>query len=158
MKFLCAPLIFYRSVRGEGSSQNPGTDSPGGDIEQKCVLVVDDLPGTRAVLCDMLHEIGIKDVRQATDGRDALERLKESPTDLIISDYAMWDMSGLDSLYALRKEPELADIPFLMVSARTDFRIMEGSVRAGAAAYIFKPVDFNVLKNTVLSLLGNRSV
>ena len=82
-------------------------------------MIVDDISATRAILKDMLNEMGFKDIVEAKSGEDALKKLKQHRAQLIICDNMMDGMSGLDLLYQLRNYAYLVDIPFIVISSNT---------------------------------------
>jgi two-component system chemotaxis response regulator CheY len=120
------------------------------------VLIVDDIPGTRDIMRDMLVEMGFSKIIEASDGREAYEILKEQGAQLIICDYMMKDMSGLDLLSQLRNEPYLVDIPFIVVSAVGDVPVIETALDLGAADYIVKPLSFQLLRRKISDVLRRR--
>jgi two-component system chemotaxis response regulator CheY len=117
------------------------------------VMIVDDIPGTREILRDMLEEMGFKHIVEASDGREALEKLQKERAQLIICDYMMKDMSGLDLLSQIRNHPYLVDIPFIVVSAVGDVPVIETAKQLGAAEYIVKPLSFQLLRRKVGDVL-----
>ena len=120
------------------------------------VLIVDDIPGTRDIMRDMLVEMGFSKIIEASDGREAYDILKEQGAQLIICDYMMKDMSGLDLLSQLRNEPYLVDIPFIVVSAVGDVPVIETALDLGAADYIVKPLSFQLLRRKISDVLRRR--
>ena len=124
--------------------------------EEPQALVVDDVPATRAALKDMLYEIGFTRVLEASGGREALEKLKSQGADLIVCDYMMQDMSGLDLLNQLRNHAYLVDIPFIVVSSNGDAPVIETALDLGAAEYLVKPVSFQLLKKKITDVLMRR--
>lgn len=124
--------------------------------EEPQVLVVDDLPATRATLKDMLQEMGFSRIEEAASGREALEKLKEHSAQLIVCDYMMNDMSGLDLLSQLRNHAYLVDIPFIMISSNTDSPVVETALTLGAADYVVKPISFQLLKLKITDVLRRR--
>jgi len=124
--------------------------------EEPQVLVVDDLPATRATLKDMLQEMGFSRIEEASSGREALEKLKEHSAQLIVCDYMMNDMSGLDLLSQLRNHAYLVDIPFIMISSNTDSPVVETALTLGAADYVVKPISFQLLKLKITDVLRRR--
>lgn len=120
------------------------------------VLIVDDLAGTRAVLRDMLEELGYKDIEEAADGREALEKLEKRKAQLVISDHSMQDMSGLDLLLKLRTLPHLFGIPFIMCSAQADLPVIENAMKLGVSAYIVKPIRFDTLQLKISEVMRRR--
>lgn len=125
-------------------------------LDSPCVMVIDDVPETRMLLRDMLEEMGFLSVIEASNGRDALEKLKSKPAHLILCDYVMEEMSGLDLLSQLRNHPYLVDIPFIVVSAVGDVPVIETALDLGADDYLMKPVSFQLLRRKVSDVLRRR--
>jgi CheY-like chemotaxis protein len=124
--------------------------------EEPQVLVVDDMPASRAALKDMLYGMGFTRIEEASGGREALEKLKAQGAQLIVCDYMMKDMSGLDLLNQLRNHAYLVDIPFIVVSSNGDSPVIETAMDLGAAEYLVKPVSFNLLKKKITDVLMRR--
>ncbi len=114
--------------------------------EEPQVLIVDDMPGTREVLRDMLTDMGFTSITEASDGREALEILKEQRAQLIVCDHVMKDMSGLDLLSQIRNYPYLVDIPFIVISAIGESPVIDTALDLGAADYIVKPIALITIK------------
>ncbi|MCX6114786.1 MAG: response regulator [Proteobacteria bacterium] len=125
-------------------------------LDSPCVMVIDDVPETRMLLRDMLEEMGFLSVIEASNGRDALEKLKSTPTHLILCDHMMDEMSGLDLLSQLRNHPYLVDIPFMVVSAVGDVPVIETALDLGADDYLMKPVSFQLLRRKVSDVFRRR--
>lgn len=125
-------------------------------LDSPCVMVIDDVPETRMLLRDMLEEMGFLSVIEASNGRDALEKLKSKPAHLILCDHVMEEMSGLDLLSQLRNHPYLVDIPFIVVSAVGDVLVIETALDLGADDYLMKPVSFQLLRRKVSDVLRRR--
>jgi len=119
-------------------------------------MVIDDVPETRMLLRDMLEEMGFLSVIEASNGRDALEKLKSKPAHLILCDHVMEEMSGLDLLSQLRNHPYLVDIPFIVVSAVGDVPVIETALDLGADDYLTKPVSFQLLRRKVSDVFRRR--
>ena len=124
--------------------------------EEPQVLVVDDIAATRAIMRDMLYEMGFTSVVEAADGREALEILKDSRAQLIICDHMMEDVSGLDLLYQLRNHAYLVDIPSIVVSSCADVTVVETALDLGAADYIVKPISFKLFRRKIVDVLSRR--
>jgi two-component system chemotaxis response regulator CheY len=124
--------------------------------EEPQVMVVDDIPGTCDIIRDMLTEMGFTRIVEASDGREALEKLKDQGAQLIICDYMMNDISGLDLLNQLRNHPYLVDIPFIVASAVGDVPVIETALDLGAADYIVKPISFQLLRRKISDVLRRR--
>jgi len=125
--------------------------------EEPQVLVIDDVPATRLILKDMLTEIGFHAIAEASDGREALEKLKRHRAQLIICDHVMKDMSGLDLLDELRNHPYLVDIPFILVSACREVSLIDTALELGADDYISKPISFELFKRKVIDVAVRRA-
>jgi two-component system, NtrC family, response regulator HydG len=119
------------------------------------LLVVDDDASARAALGSLLESQGYL-VDSAQDGQAALERLAELPPDLIVSDLDMPVMNGMQLLGELRSRG--LSVPVLVVTSATELRSAVEAMRAGAADYITKPVDFDVLLLAVQRTLEKRDV
>ncbi|MCW5806321.1 MAG: response regulator [Deltaproteobacteria bacterium] len=102
------------------------------------VLVVDDSPAQRHYVADCLARQGFE-VATAEDGRVALDKAQAVRPALIVSDYEMPNMTGFELVHALRRDPELRQIPVIMLTARDSKRDMAQMRAAGASAYLVKP-------------------
>ena len=102
------------------------------------VLVVDDSPAQRHYVADCLARQGFE-VASAEDGRIALAKAQAVKPALIVSDYEMPNMTGFELVHALRRDPELRQIPVIMLTARDSKRDMAQMRAAGASAYLVKP-------------------
>jgi two-component system chemotaxis response regulator CheY len=121
--------------------------------EELQVMVVDDISSTRAIIKDMLVEIGFARIGEANGGQEALEKVKREGARLIVCDHSMKDMSGLELLKALRQDPQLGAIPFIVVSAVGDAPVIKSALAAGAADYIVKPINYQLLRRKVADVL-----
>ena len=117
-------------------------------------LVVDDSKAMRMILARHLRELGYE-VREAEDGRRALE-IVEAEKDglkLVLADWNMPEVNGLDLLKSLRKNPDLASVAIVMVTTETEVDHMTAALEAGANEYIMKPFTKDVLVEK-LQLVG----
>jgi signal transduction histidine kinase/DNA-binding NarL/FixJ family response regulator len=119
---------------------------------RKTILVVDDTAGNRAVMADMLKPLGFE-VVEAENGREALEIAARLLPHLILMDSAMPVMDGLDATARLRRLPAFQRTPIIVVSASTSGTDREKSLRAGANAFLPKPIRLNVLLEQIVLLL-----
>ena len=119
------------------------------------VLIVDDYKTMLRVIRNLLSQIGFKNVDEATDGGQALECMKHKKYGLIISDWNMEPMSGLDLLKAVRGSPEGAGIPFIMVTAENKGENVVAAKQSGVSNYIVKPFSAETLKTKIASVLGD---
>lgn len=103
------------------------------------ILVVDDFATMRKVVKNCLKSLGFSNVIEAEDGVKALEQLKSHEFKLIVSDWNMPNMMGIDLLRAVRADPAMAKIPFLMVTAESQKENVLAAAQAGVSNYIVKP-------------------
>jgi two-component system chemotaxis response regulator CheY len=104
------------------------------------------------VVRNMLAQLGFKNVDEATDGQQALEMTKLKKYDLILSDWNMETMSGLDFLKAVRATDE--KVPFIMVTAESKVENVLVARKAGVSNYIVKPFSAEALKAKMVAVLG----
>ena len=103
------------------------------------VLVVDDFATMRRIVKGVLKQIGFSNIVEAEDGSAALEALKKEKVGLIVSDWNMPKMTGLDLLKAVRADEGLKATPFIMVTAEGQKENVIEAVKAGVSNYIVKP-------------------
>lgn len=127
------------------------------DFRQGRVLVVDDMASTRALLGDMLRELGFDNIATARNGSEALRRLREGDTDLIISDQMMDGMTGTELLEVLRSSPEFSAIPFIMVSAVRDAPSIDSALDLGVDDYLAKPISMGLLGRKIDDVFRRRT-
>jgi len=108
------------------------------DLNMK-VLIVDDFATMRRIVRNILKQIGFKNIIEADDGKSALKELKKGKVDLILCDWNMPEMPGIDLLKAVRSDNELKDIPFVMVTAEAQKDNIVEAVKAGVSNYVVKP-------------------
>jgi two-component system chemotaxis response regulator CheY len=103
------------------------------------VLVVDDFATMRRIVKGVLKQLGFNTIVEAEDGSAALEVLKKEKIGLIVSDWNMPKMTGLDLLKAVRADDNLKPTPFIMVTAEGQKENVIEAVKAGVSNYIVKP-------------------
>ena len=118
------------------------------------VLIVDDYASMLGVLRKLLGQLGIDAIEEASDGSSALQKLRAGAFGLVISDWNMEPMSGIQLLREMRADPALNDIPFIMVTAETRAESMAEAKAAGASGFIVKPFDAGTLRSKVAGVLG----
>ena len=109
------------------------------------VLVVDDFATMRRIVKNILTQLGFKHIVEADDGVTAVDVLKAEKVDMIISDWNMPKMTGLELLKHVRGEADLADIPFIMVTAEAQQDNIILAVKAKVSQYIVKPFTAETL-------------
>ncbi len=109
------------------------------------ILVVDDFATMRRIVKNILTQLGFKNIVEADDGTTALKILQAEKIDLIISDWNMPKMTGLELLKKVRATPEWSKIPFIMVTAEAQQDNIILAVKARVSQYIVKPFTAETL-------------
>lgn len=115
----------------------------------KKIMVVDDFTTMRRIVKNVLKQLGYTDVEEAEDGVIALSKLKKEKVDLVIADWNMPNMTGIEMLRAIRADGDLKDIPVLMVTAEAKKENIMEALQAGATSYIVKPFTADILKTKI---------
>ena len=110
------------------------------------ILVVDDFSATRTIVINYLSKLGYKNTVEAEDGFSALARLKSALFDLVVTDWSMSDMSGLDLLKQMRSDSNLKHIPVLMVTSEDLQGNIITAIKAGLNDYIVRPFEEHTFK------------
>ena len=120
-------------------------------------LVVDDFSTMRRIVRGLLKEIGYNNCEEAEDGVDALNMLKQSKFDFVVSDINMPNMNGFELLAAIKKDETLAHLPVLMVTAEARREDIVRAAQGGAAGYIVKPFTKATLEEKVNKILQQQA-
>ncbi|MFM2066221.1 MAG: hypothetical protein RLZZ584_1130 [Pseudomonadota bacterium] len=128
------------------------------DLSTLSVLVVDDFSTMRRIVINLLREKGFRKMLEAEDGHEALKVLAKNHVDLVVSDWNMPVMTGLELLQALRADPQHAHLPVLIVTAEARKENIVAAAHAGADGYIVKPFTANTLVEKVTAILQKRGV
>ena len=118
------------------------------------ILVVDDYSTMRRILRNLLNQIGLADVEEAGDGGEAMNKLRTERFDLVISDWNMEPVTGLDLLRQVRADGVLGRLPFLMVTAESKTENVIEAKKAGVSNYIVKPFNAETLKAKIAAVMG----
>ncbi|MDZ4384450.1 MAG: chemotaxis response regulator CheY [Nitrospirota bacterium] len=120
------------------------------------ILVVDDFSTMRRIVKNILKQIGYTAIDEAEDGNGALAKLRQDKYDLIVSDWNMPNMTGLDLLKAIRADGALNGIPVLMVTAEAKKENVVEAIKAGVNNYIVKPFTAEVLREKIEKIFDNK--
>jgi two-component system chemotaxis response regulator CheY len=125
------------------------------------ILIVDDMPAVRMILRNMLETAGYSDLVEAEDGEQAWELLRNSvdaagipAVRLIVSDWNMPGMTGIELLRAVRSDPALRHLPFLIITAEGDGSHLDEASAAGVTDYVVKPFGADHLSEQVARALA----
>lgn len=113
------------------------------------ILIVDDFSTMRRIIKNLLRDLGFTNTAEADDGNTALPILKKGGFDFLVTDWNMPGMTGIDLLRAVRAEPELQDLPVLMVTAESKRDQIIEAAQAGVNGYIVKPFTAVTLKEKI---------
>lgn len=110
------------------------------------ILIVDNFASMRRIIKNLLRDLGCHNTSEADDGSTALPALQNGQFDLLITDWDMPDMSGIELLKAVRADPKLRSLPVLMVTAEAKRDQILEAAEAGVNAYIIKPFTVRTMK------------
>jgi two-component system chemotaxis response regulator CheY len=119
------------------------------------ILVVDDYKTMLRIIRNLLKQLGFENVDEATDGSLALSKLREKKYGLVISDWNMEPMTGLQLLKEVRSDNGLKETPFIMVTAESKTENVVTAKKAGVSNYIVKPFNAETLKTKLTAVIGN---
>lgn len=118
------------------------------------ILIVDDYKTMLRIIRNLLRQLEFENVIEANDGAEALQLLQRQDFSLVISDWNMEPMTGLQLLREVRKSDRLKSIPFIMITAESKTENVVAAKEAGVSNYIVKPFNAETLKSKLSSVLG----
>jgi two-component system chemotaxis response regulator CheY len=113
------------------------------------ILVVDDYKTMIRIIRNLLKQLGFENVDEASDGTEALKKLREKKYGLIISDWNMEPMTGYELLKEVRGDNMLSKTPFIMVTAESKTENVVAAKKAGVDNYLVKPFNAQTLKSKI---------
>ena len=119
------------------------------------ILVVDDYSTMRRIIKNLLKQLGFDNVDEAADGGEAFNKCKEKSYGLIVSDWNMEPVTGMDFLKQVRADEKLKNTPFIMVTAESKPENVIAAKKAGVSNYIVKPFNAETLKGKLTAVIGN---
>ena len=119
------------------------------------ILIVDDYKTMLRIIRNLLNQLNFTNVQEAADGNTALQKLRSNPVELVISDWNMEPMTGLQLLREVRADANLKDTPFIMITAESKTENVVAAKEAGVSNYIVKPFNAETLKTKLVSVLGD---
>lgn len=120
---------------------------------RKRIVIVEDEPDTIEMFTEMMRLSGYS-VLKSYGGSPAISLISEEKPDLVVLDIMMPEMSGMEVLKHMRNDPELKNIPVIVVSAKSLPGDVQAGLDAGATAYLTKPVTYQQLNEAVRATLG----
>ena len=119
------------------------------------ILIVDDYKTMLRIIRNLLKQLGFNNVDEATDGSMALQKLRDKDYGLVISDWNMEPMTGIQLLREVRADSKLKNLPFIMITAESKTENVVAAKEAGVNNYIVNPFNAATLKTKLSSVLGN---
>lgn len=123
------------------------------DMNMK-VLIVDDYKTMLRIMRNLLGQLGFTTIDEGIDGTEALQKLREVDFGLVISDWNMEPMTGIELLREVRADAKLKHIPFIMITAESKSENVIAATEAGVSNYIVKPFNAETLKSNLVGVLG----
>jgi two-component system chemotaxis response regulator CheY len=117
------------------------------------VLIVDDYKTMLRIIRNLLKQLEFDNVEEATDGAEALAKLRAGNFGLVISDWNMEPMTGLDLLKEVRADIRLKHLPFIMITAESKTENVVAAKQAGVSNYIVKPFNAETLREKIEKVL-----
>ncbi|AJD50901.1 two-component system chemotaxis response regulator CheY [Thalassospira sp. MBR-102] len=118
------------------------------------ILIVDDYKTMLRIIRNLLRQLNFTNIEEATDGSMALRKLREKSFSLVISDWNMEPMTGLQLLKEVRADTKLKDLPFIMITAEAKTENVVMAKKAGVSNYIVKPFNAETLKGKLTTVIG----
>ncbi len=118
------------------------------------ILVVDDSTTMRRILVNTLSKLGYTDVVDGSNGREGLDRMAVSPVDLVITDWNMPEMSGIEFIRSIRASERFKSVPVLMVTTNAAKDDIVEALKAGVNNYVVKPFTPETIKEKIEAVLG----
>ena len=119
------------------------------------ILVVDDYKTMIRIIRNLLKQLGFSNIDEASDGKEALQKMKSTSYSLVISDWNMEPMTGYELLKEVRADEKLKPTPFIMVTAESKTENVVAAKKAGVNNYIVKPFTPDTLKAKIGQVLGS---
>lgn len=119
------------------------------------VLIVDDYKTMLRIIRNLLKQLEFDNVEEASDGQEALSKLRAGSFGLVISDWNMAPMTGLDLLKEVRADSRLKATPFIMITAESKTENVIAAKQAGVSNYIVKPFNAETLREKIAKVLGH---
>ncbi|GAB4528034.1 MAG: hypothetical protein Fur0018_13960 [Anaerolineales bacterium] len=127
------------------------------DVQQPVIIIVEDEPDTAEMFAEMMRLSGYQ-VRKCHGGTRGIELIQQYKPDAVLLDIMMPDVSGLDVLHFMQRDPGLQDIPVVVVSAKSMPTDIREGLQAGASLYLTKPVGFDDLRNAVANVIREHRI
>jgi len=128
------------------------------DMEKLHVLIVDDVDSIRDLVKGTLSSSGFQNISSAKNGYDALQLLKTEKVDLVICDWDMPNMTGMELLENIRSDQQIKDTPFIMLTGLGNSVEVKQAITAGVDDYIIKPIQPQKLLINIIKLIKRKGL
>ncbi len=118
------------------------------------ILLVEPSTTQRKYIMQQLQDAGVASINGLVSGDEAIQSIKKDPPDLVISSMYFPDMTGIDLVTAIRKDPDTDDIPFMLISSESSYRMLEPIRQAGVIAILPKPFSDEDLNRALISTIN----
>ena len=123
-------------------------------VDSKTVLIVDDMRTIRLKLRKLCADLGIKTIFEAGDGNEAYEVLRNFNIDLVLSDWNMPNLTGIQLVRKMRETPKMADLPVIFITSETEKSAILESLQHGITDYVVKPFADDTVKEKICAVLN----
>ena len=123
-------------------------------MDNKKILFVEDSPTMRRIIANSLQKLGVKDIVDAENGVDALEKIQKTDFDMILTDWNMPEMNGQELVEHIRKMDKCKNVPILMITTRGMEDDVMTAIKTGVNGYLVKPFTPEALKKKMIELFA----
>ena len=128
------------------------------EVKNIRLLIVDDAPSMRSLLSAILKSFGITHIFEASDGKEAMQFMQKSNIDLIFCDWEMPKLDGLQFFAELKKDEQLQNIPFVLVTSMAELDKVKTAMQAGVKDYIVKPFKQDTILSKIIELFSDTDI
>lgn len=125
--------------------------------DNKTILIVDDMRTIRLKLRKICTDLGVKTIFEAGDGSEAYDILKNFNIDLVLSDWNMPNLTGIELVRKMRETPKLANLPVIFITSESDKNAILQSLQHGISDYVVKPFADETVREKVVAALKGES-
>jgi two-component system chemotaxis response regulator CheY len=126
-------------------------------LGETTLLVVDDTPVIRDIISGILEPLGLRTILLASDGEEAWQILATGKVHMVVADWLMPGINGLDLLRKMRQDKRFENVPFIMITGVPDKQMVMEVLRFKVTDYMAKPIDGSVLKQKIIKALSRKS-
>ena len=126
-------------------------------LGETSLLVVDDTPVILDLVSSILDPLGLHKILQASDGEAAWKMMESAPVDVVVADWLMPGINGLELLKKMREDERFARTPFIMITGVLDKQVVVEAMKLKVTDFMVKPIDGSVLKQKILKALSSKA-